>query len=275
MARGIIAIGDVAHGAFAFGGFAKGGFAFGGVAIGVVAVGGVGIGLISFSGLALALLFAYGGFAISGIAVGGFALGYYSNGGAAFGIYPLGANAYSPEAREFFRGWLGSWLNWVLMALVVPSFVVPLMANIFARSRLTAQLTVGTQRTGAVPAEVLQKLRLPAFALTVVAVLEWVALVAVSIPLIYWSASQERQAPAEALLGTTGPILAVIGLLLLGMSALMIWGAAKMREGRGYGLAILACILAMVMAPANLIGLPVGIWALVVLLRPEVKAAFR
>jgi len=275
VARGIIAIGDVAHGAFAFGGMAYGGFAFGGVAMGVVAVGGVGVGLISFSGLALALLFAYGGFAISGIAVGGFALGYYANGGAAFGMYPLGANIQSPEAREFFRGWLGPWLNWVLVALVVPSFVVPMVANIFARGRLTTQFAADTKTAGPIPAEVLEKLRTPALALTLVAVLEWVALVALSIPLAYLAASFDQQAPSEALLGVTGPVLAAIALLLLGMSTLMIWGAAKMRQGEGYGLAILACILAMVMAPANLIGLPVGIWALVVLLRPEVKAAFR
>ncbi len=275
VARGIIAIGDMAHGAFAFGGIARGGFAFGGVAMGVVAVGGVGLGLISFSGLAIALLFAYGGFAISGIAVGGFALGYYANGGAAFGVYPLGANIQSPEAREFFRGWLGPWLNWVLMALVVPSFVVPLLANIFTRGRLAAQFAGDTKTANAVPVEVLQKLRTPALALTIVAVLEWVALVAVSIPLAYWGASHDRQAPAEALLGVTGPILAVIAIMLLGMSTLMLWGAVKMRRGEGYSLAILACILAMVMAPANLVGLPVGIWALVVLLRPEVKTAFR
>jgi len=275
VARGIIAIGDMAHGAFAFGGIARGGFAFGGVALGVVAVGGVGIGLISFSGLAIALLFAYGGFAISGIAVGGFALGYYANGGAAFGVYPLGANIQSPEAREFFRGWLGPWLNWVLVALVVPSFVVPLLANIFTRGRLAAQFAGDTKRANGVPAEVLQKLRAPAIALTIVAVLEWVALVAMSIPLAYWGASYDRLAPAEALIGVTGPVMAAIGIMLLGMSTLMLWGAAKMRQGEGYGMAVLACILAMVMAPANLIGLPVGIWALVVLLRPELKAAFR
>jgi len=152
---------------------------------------------------------------------------------------------------------------------------VPLLANIFTRGRLAAQFATDTKTANAVPVEVLQKLRAPALALTIVAVLEWVMLVALSIPLAYWGMSHDRQAPAEALLGVTGPILAVIAIMLLGMSTLMLWGAAKMRQGEGYGLAILACILAMVMAPANLIGLPVGIWALVVLLRPEVKAAFR
>ncbi len=275
VARGIIAIGDIAHGAFAFGGYAKGGFAFGGIALGVVAVGGVGIGLLSFSGLALALLFAYGGFAVSGIAIGGFALGYFANGGAAFGMYPLGANAQSPEAREFFRGWLGPWLNWVLLSLVVFSFLVPLVGNLFARSRIAARLAGVRQGVDAASAEVLQKLRAPALALTLVAVLEWVSLVAISLPLAYWGASQDRQAPAEALLGVTGPVLTLVAMLLLGLAALMLWGSVKMRQGENYGLAILTCVLAMAVTPANIVGLPVGLWALVVLLRPEVKQGFR
>ncbi len=276
-ARGIIAIGDSAYGAFAFGGFARGGFAFGGIAIGVVAVGGVGIGLISFAGLAMALLFAYGGFSVAGIAVGGCALGYYSNGGAAFGVHPMGANLRTREAVEFFRGWLGPWLNWVMLALVVPSFVVPIVANLFTRGRLMAELSgaSGPRKTKEIPADPLRELYAPSFALTIVAVLEWISLVVASIPLLYMGAREGGQTPSESLLGLTGPWLAVSALFLLMMSAVMIWGAFRMRQGKSYGLACTACILAMLMTPANLIGLPVGIWALVVLLRPEVKAAFR
>jgi len=37
---------------------------------------------------------------------------------------------------------------------------------------------------------------------------------------------------------------------------------------------ILGSILAIIVAPANIIGLPIGIWALVVLNRREVRAAF-
>ena len=42
-----------------------------------------------------------------------------------------------------------------------------------------------------------------------------------------------------------------------------------------HALAMTSSILAMLLTPANLIGLPAGIWALVESLGPEVKAAFR
>src|SRR5262249_32719661 len=60
VAKGIIAIGDVAIG----------GLAFGGCALGAFAIGGVAIGLISFGGMAIGLLVALGGGAIGGLAVG-------------------------------------------------------------------------------------------------------------------------------------------------------------------------------------------------------------
>lgn len=48
-----------------------------------------------------------------------------------------------------------------------------------------------------------------------------------------------------------------------------------MRVLASYRLAIAASILAMILPPGSLIGLPFGIWALVVLTRPEVRAAFK
>jgi hypothetical protein len=56
-----------------------------------------------------------------------------------------------------------------------------------------------------------------------------------------------------------------------------LWIAAgKMARCQSYNLALAASIVAMVpcCSPCCLIGLPVGIWALVVLSKPEVKAAF-
>ena len=47
-----------------------------------------------------------------------------------------------------------------------------------------------------------------------------------------------------------------------------------MKRLQAYGLAIAASILAMIVAPCNLIGLPIGIWALVVLSQRDVRAAF-
>jgi len=67
--------------------------------------------------------------------------------------------------------------------------------------------------------------------------------------------------------------LAVIGLL---MSVLVLIGALKMKRLENYGLAMAASIVAMLpcISPCCIIGLPIGIWALVVLSKPEVKSAF-
>jgi predicted Zn finger-like uncharacterized protein len=64
---------------------------------------------------------------------------------------------------------------------------------------------------------------------------------------------------------------------LLGMvlCALTVFGAAKMKNLSGYGWALTASILSLL--PCNwccLLGLPFGIWGLVVLNYPEVKDAF-
>jgi hypothetical protein len=52
--------------------------------------------------------------------------------------------------------------------------------------------------------------------------------------------------------------------------------ARRMENLRSYQMVVLGCVLAMLpcYSPVFLIGLPVGIWALVVLFRPEVRAAF-
>jgi len=49
-----------------------------------------------------------------------------------------------------------------------------------------------------------------------------------------------------------------------------------MKELRNWTLAMVASILAMVpcIGACCLIGIPIGIWSLVVLMKPEVKAAF-
>ena len=97
VAKGIIAIGDIAFGFVALRGLALGGVTLGGLSIGIFALG----------GLAVGIWLALGGLAIGGVAVGGLAIGYYALGGAAFGAHPMGENAFDPEAYEFFQSWLG------------------------------------------------------------------------------------------------------------------------------------------------------------------------
>ena len=55
---------------------------------------------------------------------------------------------------------------------------------------------------------------------------------------------------------------------------LQVLGALAMWRLRWYGLAVVASILALIISPGNLIGLPIGIWALVILSRQDVQAAF-
>ena len=78
---------------------------------------------------------------------------------------------------------------------------------------------------------------------------------------------------AQLLGGTIGMVSNLLGLVLYSVA---IWGALKMKALESYGLAVASAII--VMLPCScccLIGLPIGIWALVVLLGADVKAAFR
>ena len=65
VAKGIIAIGDVAVGFVALGGIAVGAIAIGGLGLGLLAIGGLAFGLITFGGLSVGLVFALGGIAFS------------------------------------------------------------------------------------------------------------------------------------------------------------------------------------------------------------------
>lgn len=64
-----------------------------------------------------------------------------------------------------------------------------------------------------------------------------------------------------------------VGILI---AAFIIYAALKMKELSQWGLCVAACVLAMIpcISPCCIIGLPIGIWCLVILLRPEVKEAF-
>lgn len=101
IAKGVIAIGDIAVGVFALGGVALGGLTLGGVSVGLAALGGLAIGL----GVGL------GGLAIGYVAVGGLAIGYYAFGGLALGTHALGEGTRDPAAVEFFRQWFGGMVD--------------------------------------------------------------------------------------------------------------------------------------------------------------------
>jgi hypothetical protein len=76
----------------------------------------------------------------------------------------------------------------------------------------------------------------------------------------------------------SGGIGIVLGLFNIVLSGVVAFGGMKMRSAEGYGLAMAAAIISIFPCTSPcccLIGIPVGIWALVVLLDANVKACFR
>lgn len=78
----------------------------------------------------------------------------------------------------------------------------------------------------------------------------------------------------ETLSGSGGVVLNIIPLAL---SVVVFLGGLKMRQLQSWGLAMGGSIVAIIpcIGSCCCIGIPVGIWALVVLNKPEVKNAFR
>ncbi len=117
----------------------------------------------------------------------------------------------------------------------------------------------------------------PAIGLIITAILGFLAQAASLIMRLVGSsmmAAQQNAPPwVAAMSGTIGVIAGIIGIL---MSALIIAGALNMKKLTNYSLALTASIIAMIpcISPCCLLGLPIGIWALVVLSKPEVKSAF-
>ncbi len=69
--------------------------------------------------------------------------------------------------------------------------------------------------------------------------------------------------------GIVGPIIALLA------NGFVLFGALKMKGLESYGLGMAAAIVALIpCCPCGCIGIPVGIWSLVVLNKPEVKSAF-
>ncbi|WP_442505534.1 hypothetical protein SH528x_004325 [Novipirellula sp. SH528] len=65
--------------------------------------------------------------------------------------------------------------------------------------------------------------------------------------------------------------------VIIAINSLILFSAIKMKGLKNYSLALTGAILAVIpcISPCYFLGIPFGIWALVVLMRPEVKQAFR
>jgi len=94
VAKGIIAIGNIAVGVFAIGGLAAG----------VFAISGIGLGLICLAGVAFGILLGLGGIATGYIAIGGMAIGVYAIGGLSIGIHTI---YNDPHLKEMLKSFFG------------------------------------------------------------------------------------------------------------------------------------------------------------------------
>ena len=82
----------------------------------------------------------------------------------------------------------------------------------------------------------------------------------------------EQAKELVARLSKLGPVQNIIGLLV---SAFILFGAMKMKKLQSRGLALAASIVAFLpLWSCCCAGIPLGIWSLVVLNKPEVKASF-
>ncbi len=88
---------------------------------------------------------------------------------------------------------------------------------------------------------------------------------------LWWEGFPDRYEELwEGAFGIGGSLVAIC------VAAFIIYAALKMRELSQWGLAVAASVLAMIpcISPCCIIGLPIGIWSLIVLTKPEIRAAF-
>ena len=132
--------------------------------------------------------------------------------------------------------------------------------------------------TAAPTAAAAQTVSGPATGLMVVAILGFVLQIIALIWRLVGASVMASQMPNQPpwmnmFAGTVGVVSSIIGILVSGF---ILYGATKMKKLENHGLALATSIIAMIpcVSPCCVIGLPIGIWAVVVLSKPEVKNGF-
>ncbi|MCK5379669.1 MAG: hypothetical protein KAJ78_09700 [Acidobacteria bacterium] len=133
-------------------------------------------------------------------------------------------------------------------------------------------------------ADMLSKVKGPALAMMIIAgitfVLEILSILANLLGISILSAGDMSQFEGMEGMEWLAPLMSgtftvVMGVFTLVGAALIFYGAMKMKDLQGYGLAMTAAILSLIPCfSICCIGIPFGIWALVVLLNQDVKSAF-
>jgi hypothetical protein len=113
-----------------------------------------------------------------------------------------------------------------------------------------------------------RQLKGPGIGLVVTGIANWLVLPFLIAIASYLATSSPGSGPPATVLGGIAAAIFVVSVLLI------FAGLKIMRcESRRWG--IVGAVLAMIVNPVNVIGLPIGIWALVVLSSREVKEAFK
>jgi len=126
------------------------------------------------------------------------------------------------------------------------------------------------------------KVKPPAIALLVVAplgivfalfdlVIRLINLSSGNVPVIFDQPGAQEGAMVGAWIGAGGDVIAII------CQIVVIIGALNMMKMQNYGLALTACVLSVIpcLSACCVLGMPFGIWGLIVLNDPNVKSAFR
>ncbi len=131
---------------------------------------------------------------------------------------------------------------------------------------------------------ILSKVKGPAISMMVVAgltfVLEIFSILANLLGITFMGAADMSQFEGMEGMEWLAPLMSgtftiVFGLFTLIGAAVIFYGAMKMKDLQSYGLAMTAAILSLIPCFSMCcIGIPFGIWALIVLLNDDVKKAF-
>jgi hypothetical protein len=201
---------------------------------------------------------------------------------------------YSSVTADDIRRWIGdSRLNGQSLAKEEndtewrPLSAFPEFADVLAASSAPPPpLTAPVAGAGDARDAALQLVKGPAIGLKVTAILNSVlalwslvklTLFRTDLSQLYSGIPQFNDPQVQQLLHLAhGPLGIINSLFALAMSILVLIGAAKMQSLRSFEFAFAAAILAMIpcLTPCCVLGLPFGIWALVVLNKLEVKSQF-
>jgi hypothetical protein len=79
-------------------------------------------------------------------------------------------------------------------------------------------------------------------------------------------------------LGEAAMPMNLVGIMLMAfVTSCVLYGSLSMMQRRNYGVAVTAAVLSVLpcFSPCFIVGIPFGLWALLLLFRPEVKYGFR